>query len=285
MTMDAKRAIFDHYRRSLEVARISSSQRDSLVCPLCWRETEYDQLSLEHVVPRSVGGACRILTCRRCNNDQGRDLDAHLSRYQKVMDAIHGHGTLPVELTVNGRRLVANLDLSHDCKKFFVVGKATNPAASKAVQGDFVSNSVAEVNGTVFFGYRKNNFDTAVLRAAYLVLFKCFGYEYARHEVVQVVRRRIADPTLDRPRLASLIIGVRNFRSTRDSQHYVVPGNINGVGFFLAIIRVRKSTTSYVGAYMPIPGDRCDEFFDVMEQWEREHDGQSMTIPASAVFG
>jgi len=256
----------------------------SLICPLCWQETAYDDLSLEHVVPISVGGTCKILTCQQCNNEHGSDLDAHLAQYQTVADAFRGHGTLPTILKVNGNEVVANLEWRDGSKNFIVVGKASNPAASDAIQQEFKAGKVSEVNVTLHFGYAKNNFQTAVLRAAYLVIFKCFGYQYAKHDVVQVIRRRICDLSLQHPRLGSLILELRNCRPPYDEPHLVTRGNVNGVEFFLVIIRVRKATTTYLGAYLPVPGDRDEEFFHVMEQCAREHHGETLTIPATRIF-
>jgi hypothetical protein len=285
MTRDPKRAKFDFFRQSIAAAGLSTEDDNSLICPLCWQETPYEELSLEHMVPGSVGGKQRTLTCRKCNNDHGRDLDSHLTQYQRVKDAFNGHGTLKTKLNVNGHEMVANLEWGDGSKNFHVVGKATNPAASDGSQEEFKAGNVEKVKFTLYFDYNSNNFKTAVLRAAYLVLFKCFGYEYAKHEIVQTVRRRIAGRQLGHPDLATLILELRDFIPPHDDQHFVVPGNVNGVEFFLVIIRIRCETTTYLGAYMPVPVDRCDEFFDLMELAAKEHNGETLAIPTAAMFG
>lgn len=284
MTPDAKRAKFEFFRKSLAAGGLSTADDNALICPLCWEETPYDDLSLEHMVPSSIGGKQKTLTCRQCNNDHGRDLDSHLAQFQRVKEAFQGHGTLKTKLNINGHEMIANLEWGDGHKNFHIVGKATNPAASDASQDEFKAGNVQNVNFTVYFNYIKNNLNTAVLRAAYLVLFKCYGYEYARHYIVQTLRQRIANPSLDHPNLASLILEARNFTPPHDDQHYVVPGNVNGVKFFLVIIRVRRKTTTYLGAYMPVPVDRCDEFFDLMELTAKEHNGETLTIPTAAMF-
>jgi hypothetical protein len=285
MTTDPKRANFDHYRKSLAAAGISTTSPNALICPLCWQETAYDDLTVEHIVPASVGGRQTTLTCRRCNNDHGCNLDAHLAQHQRITDALQGHGVLKTRLNINGHELAANLEWGEGYKHFHVVGKATDPAACDASQQEFAAGRVSTMNFTLLFDYIKNNFQTAVLRGAYLALFKCFGYEYVHHDIVQVIRRRITDPSLEHPRLASLILEARNFTPPYDAQHYVVPGNVNGVAFFLVIIRVRRVTTTYLGACLPVPGDRCDEFFDLMEQCAKEHNGKTLTIPTATMFG
>ena len=283
MTKNGKKALFDRYRRSLAAAGLVTAHDDSLICPLCWQETTYAGLSCEDFVPRSVGGRRKTLTCRKCNNKQGSFIDEHLSQFQRSRDAFQGHGTFRAKLIVSGNEVTANLKWGKRRKDFSVVGKASNPAVSNEIEEYFKTGKVPQLNFTILFGYAKNNFQTAVLRAAYLVLFKCFGYEYANHEIVQTIRRRICDPSIEHPRLGSLIIELRNCRLPYDKQHVVAPGKVNGVGFFLVIIRVRKATTTYLGAFLPAPGERSDEFFDLMEQWSRKHDAGTFTIPTKGL--
>lgn len=285
MGHNVKRVKFDFFRASLAAAGLSTADDNALICPLCWQETPYDDLSLEHMVPGSVGGKQTTLTCRRCNNNHGRDLDSHLTQYQRVKDAFQGHGTLKTKLSINGHEMAANLKWGDGRRSFHVVGKATNPAAAEASQDEFKAGNVEKVNFMLNFDYIENNFNTAVLRAAYLVLFKCFGYEFVRHGIVQAIRERIVNATLEHPILASLIIEARNFTPPFDDQHFVVPGDVNGVKFYLVIIRVLRKTTTYLGVYMPVPVARCDVFIDLMELTAKEHDGETLTIPSAAMFG
>ena len=150
-------------------------------------------------------------------------MDAHLAQYQTIADAFRGHGTLKAKLNINGHELAANLQWGDRRSDFRVVDKATDPAASEGSKSQFADGKVSQVDFTLYFNYITNNFQTAVLRAAYLILFKCFGYEYVQHDIVQVIRRRIADPSLGHPRLASLIFEARNLTPPYDSQHDVVP--------------------------------------------------------------
>jgi hypothetical protein len=282
--MPSQRSLFNHYRTSLELAGIRTAHADSLVCPLCWQETRYDDLSIEHAVPSSIGGTATVLTCRRCNNDHGSSLDAHLSQFQSIADAFQGHGAIPTELNINGKRLVANLEWGNSSKNLKVVGKASDLRMQDQIKADFQSGKVKEINVAFSFGYSKNRFQTAVLRAAYLVLFKCFGYQYVRHEVVQVLRRRICDTSLEYPRIGSIIAEFRDCKLPVDEPHLIAPANINGVQFLLVIIRVRKQTTTYLAVFMPVPADGCDRFFDLMEQRARDHDGERFAIPPAALF-
>lgn len=282
MSAELKETLFQHCRRSLAAAEMTTASERSLVCPLCWQETAFQDLSLEHAVPGAVGGKHTTLTCRKCNNDQGATLDSHVANYQAVTDAFKGHGTLPVTLKVNGKRMVANLHWG--TKNFHVVPKASNPNEVTAIRQDFKNNDVPEFSFSLSYGYALNTLNTALLRAAYLVLFKCFGYEYARHEIVQSLRRRICETSLEQPQLGPLMIQLQNAELPYDEPHLIAPGNVNGVEFFLVILRLKKETTTWRGVYMPNPGDRDAEFFDLMEQCSREHDGEQLKIPTKAIF-
>src|SRR5262245_1531863 len=133
MAIGLKNELFEIGRKSLNAACLSTSSEDSLLCPLCWQETSLADLSLEHIVPGAIGGTCKTLTCRRCNNDQGAKLDSHLAGFQKTKDAFKGHGLLSAKLHVNGNLAATNLECGEGRKNFIVVGKATNPIAAKAI--------------------------------------------------------------------------------------------------------------------------------------------------------
>ena len=40
------------------------------------------------------------------------------------------------------------------------------------------------------------------------------------------------------------------------------------------MLRVRKSTTTHLAAYMPFPSEDSEEYFDLMEQCSRENHGK-----------
>jgi hypothetical protein len=284
MTVDKKRSIFDHYRKRLAAAELTAVRDDALICPLCWEEKAYDDLCLEHFVPTSIGGRECVLTCRQCNHNHGAKLDSHLSQFQVVRDAFGGHGTIRERLRVEGDDVAVNIERKRGSTNIYVVGKASNPAKVAAIQQRFEAASVDELKLTLKFEYADKGFQKAVLRAAYLVLFKCLGYEYAGSDIAQTVRRRIYDDTLKHPLLGTLIAEFRSANFPDGEPHLVVPGNVNGVEFFLVIIRVRKATTTLLGAYLPVPRPRCDEFFALMEQASGEHHGETFSIPMESAF-
>ena len=278
MLRASKQDKFVHFQRSLEFAGISTSRPNSLLCPLCWTEKVFDELTLEHMVPGSVGGTLTTLTCEQCNNSHGSALDSHLSRYLRSLEAIEGHGMVDAVLDINGHRLRANFDAID--KNFHIIAKATDPSAQSASRAELASGQPVTVNVVFSFGFRENNFNTAILRSAYLILFKCFGYEYVRHDIVQSVRRRIIDISLDTPNLKSLILGL-NFEPPWDAQHYVFEAMIDDVRCFVVVVRIRQKITKYLAACLPCPIGQSDRFFDLMEAHAQEHTGKKFEVSIS----
>ena len=269
-------------RISLFDAGLTTTFDDSIICPLCWQEKGLVELTVEHIIPGSVGGRAVTLTCRNCNNDQGSSHDSLLSRFQTMTDQIRGHGQMPVEMIVNDKRLAANLHWGDGHKQFTVVPQATNPRMSEAIQSEFREGKVGDFKVQWAMAHSKAGFQRSVLRVAYLALFQLFGYAYTRHDIVQVLRRRISDTSMTAPNLAPIIIHVQNDLGQPQWNYIAIPGKINAVAFFLVIIRLKKETHSYVGVFMPVPKDGCHEFFAQMEQFAKEWAKKPFTIPSDA---
>ena len=225
-----------------------------------------------------------MLTCTKCNNSHGSLYDAHLAQFQKTMDGFSGHGTIPAKLEVLGKTVAANVEWGDGFKNINIVGKASNPAEVQAMQEDASAGRFDELHLTLNFGYIKNRFLTGLLRCAYLALFKCFGYEYAKQDVVQAIRRRICNMDIERPRLGSLIGELRNGTIPYTDPYFIVPGNVNGIQFYIVVIRLKKETETFHFVYMPVSVERCDKFFEMMERCANDNNGVKLTIPHELVF-
>lgn len=287
MDADRKRNIFDYLRNNLLAAGLSTSDQTSIICPLCWNETAYDQLSIEHVIPSSVGGNTITLSCQHCNNTHGRDLDAHLVNHQKLADAFKGVGTIPAKMRAFGQEVTTNVNWGSpgSGKHIAIVGKASNPAASDAIQAEFKKGIPDNSQLTLEFGYSKNRFQTALLRCAYLVLFRIFGYHYIRNHVVQLVRRRIVDPSLDIPDIRTLVGVVKRNSVIVDNDYYVIHRFMDGIPFFQVVIRLKCTTESYQFVMMPVPHMNDDQFFVIAAKIARENPTLTFkNVPPQAIF-
>jgi hypothetical protein len=200
------------------------------------------------------------------------------------VDAFQGHGSLPVKLEANGNKVAANLEWGADSKNFKIVGKASDPTASAAIEADLKAGRVPKFAFTVPVPMVTNAIRTAVLRAAYLLAFKCFGYEYARNDVIQVVRRRIMDRSLPFPQLETLVLQFQNCNIPYDEPHLLARVVVHDLEALLVVLRVRRATTSYLGAFLPSPVEVCNEFFEIMHKASIELDGQTLTIARESLF-
>jgi hypothetical protein len=88
---ETKDLLFDQY--SWNLALYLPEWKERFACPLCLRlftRAEIDQLSVEHIVPSSIGGNVLTLTCTECNNRHGSKLDAHLINRLRAEDKLTG---------------------------------------------------------------------------------------------------------------------------------------------------------------------------------------------------
>ena len=204
---DAKRKKkFDRLRISQSAAGIKVSSSDNLVCPMCWEEVAFENLTLEHIIPKSLRGIRETLTCQNCNNSAGDDLDNHLVGYQRYLEAWNGFGSLKMTMEVNGHRLAVRMtrDPSKPSTDFQIIGKASHPAAIQASQIEFKKGRVSEMNAKFSYGYNDRRRKLALLKAAYLASFHRFGYLFVSRPGLQRIRQLVADRELNSPDLSGV---------------------------------------------------------------------------------
>jgi HNH endonuclease len=184
-------------------------EKDTVVCPLCRYQYSRDSLfgdgpglTLEHCVPRSLGGKILTLTCKACNNSHGYSNDSHLKNMLLAEDAVEGiGGTVDGTVSVQGH--------SHRCSVRFgppekrhiyvqAVKKASNPREIDAAAAIFES---AEKSGSGFegqlnlrFGYAQQPWRVALVKSAYLLMFRQFGYSYMFLDGPEYIRRLLLEP-------------------------------------------------------------------------------------------
>lgn len=284
MTNDRKKELFNRYRQSFIAAGLDTTKSEAVLCPLCWKEVGYSDLSIEHIVPRSVGGNRCILTCTMCNNKHGSMFDSHIAQFQDVHGQFKGHGTIRATIPMYEKQIAANIEWGDGYKHIKIIGEASDSTSVSKMQNEFKSGNISKLKLRLHLGYVHNLFQKGLLRCAYLAVFNCYGYKYAKQEVVQVIRCRICDPSIQHPRLGSLIGELQNFKIPFESSHFIVNGNADGVKFFFVIIRLRKQTTTYHFVFMPSLVDNPDEFYEIMERSSKDNNGKTFHIPCEFLF-
>jgi hypothetical protein len=187
------------------------SEADSMKCPICLRgldrtALETRELTVEHIIPRTLGGRLTTLTCRRCNGTQGSRLDSHVVKAARSRDALAGHGTIRTTVSGGESSFEAELALNPDpsvTNVITIIPAASDPRQVQAVQDGMVDG--AEVRMSLSYGYVPNRLWLGLLRAAYLGVFRTLGPSYALDPSVAWVRRQITGEDSPSPHLARIV--------------------------------------------------------------------------------
>jgi len=179
------------------------------VCPVCldhFSPKDLNQklpnpLTLEDAPPKSLGGAQIALTCRSCNNNMGTDLDWHLKDRMNELDfkerviGAKQTGTFILgDLKVKGEiRIDENGDtIAYNSKKH------NNPKLLE----EYIKRISNDKNLSPRFEPDKSKVDPkklqiALLKSAYIILFRKFGYSFLFHPVYDRLREQLKNPTKD----------------------------------------------------------------------------------------
>ena len=185
-------------RVSEDLATIKSEYRGLVGCPLCLRlfaEEEIDlkppELTEEHIIPGELGGKIITLTCKNCNNIHGSEIDAHLIQMLRSRDSIEGLSDRPFRgrIEIGGVSVPTNIDWKAS------VGKMTTfklrrfkPTVHEAIRSQLRGRNVKAINVTLNFDFIPGRADLALLRIAYLTMFREFGYRYILSPAASVIR-------------------------------------------------------------------------------------------------
>ncbi len=265
--------LFEAYASNL--SSFVPSLQNVFACPLCLREftrdaLESEGLTEEHVISRELGGRLITITCKECNSRGGAELDAHLVNEFCALDKISGLSDKPFRGRVKARdaRQDVGIYVSGDkSPRLRIVGdkKRTNPASLREIEQSLES----EAEGVKFelnFGYDRHRANVAKLRAAYLLMFRNFGYEYILRNSVKAVRQQILTPGQD-------IIA-----SKACMAFGVVPEELNSISLlrsppelrcFIASFRVSTAIGRSFWVVLPSLDDGGE---DVYERWHEKRE-------------
>jgi hypothetical protein len=232
--MAKKKNLYDTLRANLVSVLPEGVPENSLICPLCWQTVTFEELTIEHCVPQSVGGRRETLTCRKCNNNSGRTVDHHLARHQRLVDAANGEGAMKSRLVFTEElSMTTNLQIERDgSRTLSIVGKASNPESvetllAMAQQGKLPKD---EFKVTIFDLPNEVRVKFALLRAGYLSAFHQLGYAFAFSESGEFLRN-IFSATVPDSRTLRLLTGVKaDVRKWPDNARsfIIIPFEIEG---------------------------------------------------------
>jgi len=169
-------------------------------CPLCLvGYPSTDELTLEDVPPRSVGGRPLVLTCRGCNGRSGHELDYHARAGKNLREFAEGARDIRVRLAADDLKVTATMRKTSEGLSFSGLPQYCNPAHHKAF---FARFEEAAGRGTADFDLGLsfvNRYDPwaenlAWLRASYLVAFAALGYTYILRPELEPLRQQLKNP-------------------------------------------------------------------------------------------
>ena len=157
-------------------------------CPLCYTgffDTEIppnaeNYLTLEHNPPKTLGGKkAEILTCKKCNNNFGKDYDNLVRRLLVTESFLLNDNQMPLESTVKiDDYKIASLITRHQGGIYISPIKKSNPRAFEYLTDSIKNNIPVKFNPNLDAPDWKE-YSFGILKMAYLKAFELFGYFFA----------------------------------------------------------------------------------------------------------
>ena len=167
------------------------------VCPLCVNSfTRHDlvegKLTAEHVPPKKIKGKTIVLTCKRCNNKQGSEIDKHAKLRERWVDTMTGVRITPfaAEHTVGGVTARVETYTGPGQMGIAYIPKRNNPNEHEGYAQALADRANADQHITIHGGFDWEKANLSAIRAAYLASFAVFGYRHAlRPSFLPLLRR------------------------------------------------------------------------------------------------
>ena len=186
-------------RCEADLLQILPNAKMGFLCPICLMFFARTSVSIEHIVPDALGGRLTTLTCRGCNNTAGAQLDYHLVERVRV----EGRSKLlEADVAFRGTKFRGKVHLpesTSDSFRLYGSPKQSNPRE--------INRFFSLLDEGIWHGqelklrlerkYEPVPSAVALLRSAYLLMFRLFGYRYVFDSSAVVVRESISQPTME----------------------------------------------------------------------------------------
>lgn len=202
-----KLRLFQQGKSNLE--QILKRPNKAYCCPLCGDFKSIDELTLEHVPPKSMRGKEIILTCCACNNSAGTHIDSHIAKQQNMNRISKSLASQKFEQTERATINIGGTDMRVELKKendntplnISILGDCNNPTDREKTK-DYV-RAVAEAGDSFKFNvlsterYNYSEYFAKIghLKTAFLVSVAALGYAFAFSKQLTDFRRQITAPS------------------------------------------------------------------------------------------
>jgi hypothetical protein len=207
-----RRAVFAMYAANLSAC--FPAVKNMFLCPFCKKpfgqealDEDPPRLVIAHCTPKKLKGRLTTMACASCDNEAGRIVEVHLKNRFETEVFSRGESPTPsrVWLTVAGQRVRAEFEITKgdDGKpvySLYVDEKYSNPTAYEEMVKALENGEAFKTVPTILAEGRMN-FDmeisrVAMLRSAFLMMFRHFGYSYILNKNLNRVREQILNPGL-----------------------------------------------------------------------------------------
>ena len=184
------------------------------VCPICLKEyskQDVNILTKEDVPQASLGGSRITLTCNKCNNRCGHEIDVHLFNAIKAKEyrLFLPGSKRKIHIKKAGKILNANIQIEQDRSiKLLVDTKRNNPNTWNDFHDNILlPNEVVNIEEQVL-KKDKSRINVALIKNAYLLLFAKTGYTFLLDKYYDTLRRQILEP--DVPHIPDKLWTIQN---------------------------------------------------------------------------
>jgi hypothetical protein len=154
------------------------------------------ELSLEDAPQASLGGSKIAITCKRCNNTCGHEIDSHLVNFIKYIEEKEflPRSDRRVKIFDDEEIVNATLQVGDNKElKMIIPNKINNPTT--------LSNHISKIKKGTLIDIQSNPLKidmkkvaVAILKNAYILLFAKFGYTFLLDESYNRLREQILNP-------------------------------------------------------------------------------------------
>lgn len=206
-----RQKLFDKYTRNwelitpyvLEKPILPSDFGPRLVCPICTylfnreglNKKYSDHLTLEDAPPKSIGGKAIVLTCKKCNNKAGGEVDNNYRLYKAVESIRKKEDTATVNIEIIIKDILKT-------RGYWTYYKDRDQFELRSITNEYNIDKLRQLRNDrteISFDFKfqqpaQRLANITLLKAAYLIAFERFGYAYIYNSSLNLIREQIRNP-------------------------------------------------------------------------------------------
>lgn len=263
----------------------------TFICPVCmnqFSEADLDTskenfLTLEDAPPKSLGGTANSLSCKKCNNEFGHQIDYHLTEYLNEVDL---HSFLPntgskATITHKGIKVQGTVTVDENGKITIThLEKVNNPKSLKEYVSKTGDGDITNVEfPATRVEFRK--YELALLKTAYFMAFEKYGYPLILSKAFDVIREQLNNPEKE---IYPVGFWTRQsvFKKLSSGVYQITSKGFEG---FQAIFTLKtKASESGFGVYLPVSNKNYKNIIAKLKEQEAGFSLQYMNYEDSDFF-